>query len=152
MSSLDKFNSWGLSFSKPSDTQPELPYDITDIDSEALGKLFTELTAWADYAASQLTMAQLDERSILKEKEFKENTMLVKRMGAQAKGERVTTVKAEIAIDPEIHELDIAYEEKYAYRKYVEMILTNQERNLSLVSREITRRSNDLRSTRKEYN
>ena len=152
MSTLDKFSTWGLSFNKPSDTQPELPDDITAIDSDSLGKLFTELTAWADYAASQLTIALIDERSVQKEKEFKENTLLVKRMGAQAKGERVTTVKAEIAIDPEIHALDIAFEEKYAYRKFVEMILNNHERNLSLVSREITRRSNDLRSTRKEYN
>jgi hypothetical protein len=90
-------------------------------------------------------MAQLEERAALKAKDFKENTMLVRRMGAQVKGERVTSVKAEIAIDPEVVALDNDYEEKYAYRKLVEMLLNNHERDLSLVSREITRRSNDFK-------
>lgn len=145
MSAVRKFEGWGLHFEKPSDDQVKLPSDITDISSEQLGELFTRLTSWTDYIASQLVMAQLEERAALRAKDFKENTMLVRRMGSQAKGERVTTVKAEIAIDPDIVELDTEYEEKYAYRKLVEMLLTNHERDLSLVSREITRRSNDFK-------
>ncbi len=68
-------------------------------------------------------------------------------MGASAKGERVTTVKAEIAVHQDVIDLDNDYEEKYAYRKLVEMLLNNHERDLQLVSREITRRN----STRKDY-
>ena len=145
MSALDKFKGWGLSFSKPEDDQVRLPSDITDISSQELGELFTRLTSWTDYINSQLTMAQLEERSALKKKGFLENTMLVRRMGAQVKGERVTAVKAEIAVHQDIVDLDNDYEEKYAYRKLVEMLLTNHERDLSLVSREITRRSNDFK-------
>ncbi len=145
MSAVKKFEGWGLTFRKPADGQVELPRDITDISSEELGELFTRLTSWTDYIASQVTMAQLEERAALKAKEFKENTMLVRRMGAQVKGERVTAVKAEIAVDPEVVGLDNDYEEKYAYRKLVEMLLNNHERDLSLVSREITRRSNDFK-------
>ena len=145
MSALDKFKGWGLSFSKPEDDQVRLPSDITDISSQELGELFTRLTSWTDYINSQLTMAQLEERSALKKKEFLENTMLVRRMGAQVKGERVTAVKAEIAVHQDIVDLDNDYEEKYAFRKLVEMLLTNHERDLSLVSREITRRSNDFK-------
>lgn len=145
MSALSKFEGWGLTFHKPADGQVTLPPDITDISSEALGELFTRLTSWTDYIASQLTLAQLEERAVLKKKEFLENTMLVKRMGAQVKGERVTAVKAEIAVNQDIVDLDNEYEEKYAYRKLVEMLLNNHERDLQLVSREITRRSNDLR-------
>jgi hypothetical protein len=151
MSAIDKFAGWGLSFQKPSDEQVTLPPDITDISSDQLGELFTRLTAWTDYIASQMVMAQLEERAALKKKEFTENTMLVRRMGAQVKGERITAVKAEINVDPTVVELDNDYEEKYAYRKLVEMLLNNHERDLALVSREITRRSNDARSTRKEY-
>jgi hypothetical protein len=151
MSAVRKFEGWGLTFQKPAGDQVQLPPDITDVSSEALGELFTKLTAWTDYIASQLTMAQLEERAALKKKEFTENTMLVRRMGATARGERVTTVKAEIAVDETVVELDNDYEEKYAYRKLVEMLLTNHERDLSLVSREITRRSNDSRAMRKEY-
>jgi hypothetical protein len=151
MGALEKFAGWGLHFSKPSDEQVTLPADITAISSETLGELFTRLTAWTDYIASQLAMAQLEERAALKKLEFTENTMLVKRMGAQVKGERVTTVKAEVSVHPDIVELSNDYEEKYAYRKLVEMLLSNHERDLSLTSREITRRSNDSRSIRKEY-
>lgn len=151
MSAIDKFAGWGLTFQKPSDEQVQLPPDITDISSDQLGELFTRLTAWTDYIASQMVMAQLEERAALKKKEFTENTMLVRRMGAQVKGERITAVKAEINVDPTVVDLDNDYEEKYAYRKLVEMLLNNHERDLALVSREITRRSNDARSTRKEY-
>jgi hypothetical protein len=151
MSALDKFANWGLQFNKPDDRQVTLPPDITDIGSEQLGELFTRLTAWTDYIASQLALAQLEERAAMKKKDFLENTMLVKRMGAQVKGERITAVKAEVSIHPDIVALDNDYEEKYAYRKLVEMLLNNHERDLSLVSREITRRSNDARFQRKEY-
>jgi hypothetical protein len=141
MSAIDKFAGWGLHFSKPSDEQVQLPSDITDISSEELGELFTRLTAWTDYINSQLVMAQLEERAALKKKDFLENTMLVRRMGAQVKGERVTAVKAEIAVHQDVVDLDNDYEEKYAYRKLVEMLLNNHERDLQLVSREITRRN-----------
>jgi hypothetical protein len=145
MSALEKFSGWGLTFSKPSSEQVTLPEDITEVTSEKLGELFTRLTAWTDYISSQMTMAQLEERAALKKKEFTENTMLVRRMGAQVKGERVTAVKAEIAVNEDVVALDSDYEEKYAYRKLVEMLLTNHERDLQLVSREITRRSSNYR-------
>jgi hypothetical protein len=145
MSAMEQFNAWGLTFQRPEGDQVSLPNDITDISSEQLGQLFTKLTAWTDYISSQLALAQLEERTALRKKDFLENTLLIKRMGAQVKGERITAVKAEISINPEVVELDNSYEEKYAYRKLVEMMLTNHERDLSLVSREITRRSNDLR-------
>jgi hypothetical protein len=151
MSALEKFSGWGLNFKKPANGQVELPADITDLSSDALGELFTRLTAWTDYIASQKVLAELEERASLKKKDFTENTMLIKRMGAQVKGERITAVKAEISINPELVELENDYEEKYAYRKLVEMLLNNHERDLALVSREITRRSNDSRATRKEY-
>ena len=38
----------------------------------------------------------------------------------------------------------------YAYRKMVEVISNNFERDVSLVSREITRRTNDIRANRKD--
>ena len=148
MSALEKFNNWGIHFNKPSDEQVKLPEDITSIGSEELGELFTKLTSWTDYINSQLTFAQLEERNLLKRKERLENTLLVRRMGAQVKGERVTLIKAQISIDQDIVDLDTEYEEKYTYRKLVEMLLTNHERDLALVSREITRRSNEQKFNR----
>jgi hypothetical protein len=151
MSAVDKFAGWGLTFSKPSDEQVVLPADITDISSEQLGELFTRLTAWTDYIASQKVMAELEERAAQKRLKLLEDKMMFRRMGAQVKGERVTAIKAEISVNQDILDLDNDYEEKYAYRKLVEMLLNNHERDLQLVSREITRRSNDSRAQRKEY-
>lgn len=145
MSALDRFANWNIHFSKPSSEQVELPADITQSTSEELGELFTRLTSWTDYIASQLAVAQLEERAALKKKEFTENTMFIKRLGSQAKGERITAIKAEISIHPDVVSLDDDYEEKYAYRKLVEMLLNNHERDLALVSREITRRSTENR-------
>jgi hypothetical protein len=142
------------SFWKP--VRPEfdyvsLPHDITELSSEQLGEKFTKLTAWADYAASELAHAQISERDAQRQLSIVENTLLVQKMGTAAKGDRITLVKAQIAIDPEVLELSQTYEERYAYRKLVEMTLNNYERDLALISREVTRRSNDLRSTRKEW-
>ena len=151
MSALEEFKEWGLTFHRPEGEQVIMPSDITDVSSEELGGLFTKLTAWTDYIASQLALAQLDERSALRKKDALENKLLVARMGSQVKGERITAIKAEVSVHKDVLALDETYEEKYAYRKLVEMLLTNHERDLQLVSREITRRSNDQRSTRKEY-
>lgn len=147
MSALKKFEEWGLSFKRPEGEQVKLPEDITDISSENLGLLFTKLTAWTDYIASQVALAQLEERASLKQKEQLENKLMFTRMGAQVKGERVTAIKAEIAANQDVIDLDNTYEEKYAYRKLVEMLLHNHERDLMLVSREITRRANESRIT-----
>lgn len=148
LNAVKKFEEWNLTFTRPEGEQVTLPSDITEISSEALGHLFTKLTAWTDYIASQVTIAQLDERAALKKKEQLENTLMFKRMGAQAKGERVTAIKAEIAAMQDVVDLDNDYEQKYAYRKLVEMLLNNHERDLALVSREITRRSNESRIRR----
>ena len=138
---LGTLDGWNIHFNKPAGDQVELPEDITDVPSEELGRLYTRLTAWTDYINSQMVMAQLEERAALKKKEFTETTLFMRRMGSQAKGERVTAIKAEVSVLPELVELDNDYEKKYAYRKFVEMLLVNHERDIQLVSREITRRN-----------
>lgn len=151
MTVIAKVQELGLWFNKPTDDQVTLPSDITSLSSEQLAEIFTKLTAWADYIASEQAMAILEERAAQRNLTISENRMLVSRMGSQVKGERITLIKAEVSIDPAILELSQTYEEKYAYRKLVEMLLTNHERDLSLVSREITRRASDMRANRKDY-
>lgn len=151
MSALEKYQKIGIVFRRPGQDQVELPEDITTLSSEQLAEVFTALTAWADYLASQKVMAELEERASLRALDLEEAKMLITRMGASAKGERVTTVKAEISVDPKILELSQDHEDKYAYRKLVDMLLTNHERDIALVSREITRRTNDQRAHRKDY-
>jgi hypothetical protein len=151
MNAIDRFQEFGAVFVRPSFDQVKLPEDITLLSSEQLAEQFSRLTAWSDYIASQLTFAQLDERAALREAELTENRKLMTRMNNTVKGERITYVKAEISLDPDVIEAQNLYEEKHAYRKLVEMLLANHERDITLVSREITRRTSDQRALRKDY-
>jgi hypothetical protein len=137
---LDPVVQRGLDLPKPAYEPAVLPPDITELSSDQLAEMFTVLTGWADYMASQLVQAQLSERDALRKAEFAENKALVKNT-PPPKGVTMTVIKAQIDVDPDIIELRDKYEEKYAYRKLLEMMLSNQERDITLVSREITRRS-----------
>jgi hypothetical protein len=152
LNSMLKFEDFGLEFRKPSISQVDMPHDVTLLSSEQLAEKFTALTAWADYIASQLAVSQIEERHALRKMDLAENRLLVSRMGSAVRGERITLVKAQVSIDDTIVELSQTYEDKYAYRKLVEMMLNNHERDLNLISREITRRGSDQRALRKDWN
>lgn len=141
---LDPVMQQGLALQKPVYNQAILPPDITELSSEQLAEMFTVLTGWADYMSSQLVQAQLAERDALRRAEFAESKAIVRLTVGAPKGTTVTLIKAQIDTDPEIVDLRDKYEEKYAYRKIMEMLLTNQERDITLVSREITRRSQSM--------
>lgn len=134
----------GLDLPKPAYEQAVLPPDITELSSEQLAEMFTILTGWADYMSSQLVQAQLAERDALRKAELAESRLLVTKTTGAPKGTTVSLIKAQIDIDPDILDLRDKYEEKYAYRKILEMMLNNQERDITLVSREISRRSQTM--------
>jgi hypothetical protein len=134
----------GLELPKPVYEQAILPPDITELSSEQLAEMFTVLTGWADYMSSQLVQAHLSERDALRKAEFAESKALVRLTTGSPKGTTVSLIKAQIDIDPDIQDLRDRYEEKYAYRKILEMMLNNQERDITLVSREISRRSQTM--------
>ena len=138
---LDPVVQKAVDLPKPKYDQAVLPPDITELSSEQLAEMFTILTGWADYMASQLVQAQLAERNAQVRLDRATNRLMIEKMGAATKADKVTLIKAQIANDPDVLDLEDAYEEKYAYRKLLEMMLNNQERDITLVSREITRRS-----------
>jgi len=150
MNEIDVLMKRGLELPKPKYDQVTLPPDITELSSEQLAEMFTILTGWADYFASQLVQAQLKEREAQRALEIAESRMLITKMGSVEKGSRVTLVKAQISVDPEILQLGDVHEERYAYRKILEMMVDNQERDITLVSREITRRTNESRMGRRD--
>lgn len=138
---LDILVEKGMNVPKPSYDLIVLPPDITLLSSEQLAEMFTILTGWADYTASQLAQAQIAERAAQRALDLKVNRLMVEKMGSATKGDKVTLIKAQIAIDDDVVRLEDALEAKHAYRKMVEMMLSNQERDITLVSREITRRT-----------
>jgi hypothetical protein len=151
MTVLSKFEDWGIDFQKPELMQVQMPADITMLSSEQLAEKFTQLTAWADYIASQVAIAQIEERAAQRQLDIVENRLLVQKMATAGRGDRITLVKAQVSVDDKVLELAQTLEEKYQFRKLTEMMLSNHERDLQLVSREITRRTNDQRANRKDY-
>ena len=81
---------------------PTMPRELTDLDGEELSHLFSSLTAWSNYIATQLSAAQIDERAAEKSLDSASARIMVTRMGQKTTGERITAIKAEVAIDPQI--------------------------------------------------
>jgi len=130
--------------------QPKMPKDISLLDSDELSSLFTQLTAWSNFVAGQLAAAQVDEHVLNKKKDSLEAKLFLDKDNSKVKGERVTLIKAQVAADPRVEDLENQLTHAYAYRKMVEVVANNFERDVALVSREITRRTNDIRMSRKD--
>jgi hypothetical protein len=134
---VDMLLSQGLSYHpKPSIEIPILPSDLTALDDENLMILYSQLTAWSDFVSTQVSCAQVDERAAEKRLSHAEALMM-----ASETGGKVTFARAQIAADPKILAMKETVEEAHAYRKIVESIGANIERDAALVSRELTRRT-----------
>jgi hypothetical protein len=150
---LDAIDQLGFPLTaKPEYGIPELPRDITELDDEALMDLFVQFTQWNDHLAGAYAVAVVNEReaeSALKNAESR--ALLANWTGA--KGDRVTLVKAQIQASDSIQDLIYDYDTKYAFRKIIETRTQNVERDSSVVSRELTRRTSDsgLRSRQRRF-
>jgi len=127
---------------KPTYEIPTLPVDITELHDEDLMELFVELTSWTDYVAPQVAVAAIDERESDRLVSVLEATAMINNWKGGS-GDRVTIAKAHILLDPQVAEARKELDEKHAYRKLVETLLQNLERDAALVSRELTRRTSD---------
>jgi hypothetical protein len=128
-------------WSKPRYEIPVIPKDLTAIDDDDLMLLFSALTAWSDHINGQVSASQVDERSLQKRLSFLENSLLVNASASSGRGDRITILKAAIACDPKVMAVEEKLEEAYAYRKMIESVAENLDRDTALVSRELTRRT-----------
>ena len=91
---------------EPKYENAKLPHDITDLSSDQLAEMFTILTAWADFFASKLTKAQIDEKTSEAKLDYEIAKLTVELLGKATKTDKVTLVKAQIAIDPTVVDLN----------------------------------------------
>lgn len=140
---LDSLNELGFTLSpKPQYEIPLLPRDITELDDEGLMDLFVQFTQWNDHLSGARAIAVINEREAERSLSTKEaSAMLANWKGGSS--ERVAVVKAMIAADPEVNELQHDLDTKYAFRKLIETRAENVERDSQVVSRELTRRTSD---------
>jgi len=150
---LASLNELGFTLNpKPELDIPYLPRDITELDDEGLMDLFVQYTQWNDHLAGAFAIAVINEReaeSVLK------NAEAVALLGSWtgSKGDTVTLIKAQIQASEKIQNLIYDYDTKYAFRKLLETKTQNVERDCSVVSRELTRRTSDggLRSRQRKF-
>ena len=116
---------------KPEGDRPLLPEDITLLDGEGLMHLYRELVVWADYATDRLARAAAAEKEEAQALDYERNRAFLR---ARKQDYSVTDARAWAA--NEVQE-DVS---KYAERKALEAVLSSLERDIMLVSRELSRR------------
>lgn len=139
----------GFVISPTQSTYPVPQTDLTLLDSEELSRLFSQLTAWTNYVATQLAAAQIDERAAEKLLDTQTAKLMILKSSSTAKTP-VAAMKADVAGSPEIIKLSEDLEVLYAYRKMIEVMFFNLERDSALISRELTRRASDFRANRQD--
>lgn len=125
---------------RPDWPQMPLPEDITSISDESLIELYVRVTTWTGFLATRSAAAMVDERSAETALEVEEAKALLASWGG-TKDDRVTVAKAERMTDPRVIKLRQIHEDRYAERKLLEVLSGHSERNASLISRELTRRT-----------
>jgi hypothetical protein len=147
---IDDLLNQGFTIAPTQGDYPLMPKDLTALGGEQLSNLFSHVTAWTNYVATQLSAAQIDERSLEKQYDMEYAKQMVLRKATAEKGDKVTALKAEVNADPKMLKLSDELDKAYAYRKMIEVMYNNLERDAALISREITRRTGDMKSFRKD--
>ena len=123
---------------------PELPIDITEIGDEDLMLLFSKLTAYNNFLSTQFACAMIDERDSERSLDYEEGVAFLQSYAG--KTSLASLVKAHVATNPKVVELKEIHSARYNYRKLLEVMVNNVERDTALVSRELTRSTSSLRN------
>ncbi len=147
---IAKLEKQGLTFpNKPKDDIPVLPRDLTDLDESELMELFADFISWVNYAAPALSVAQVTEAQTEKQISFARSSLLAGTDPA-TKEKSVTVMKARAEVSDAVAGLEAKHSQAYAYRKMIEAMYYNLERDMNAVSREITRRSGEMKQRRRD--
>lgn len=117
---------------------PALPNDITDLDDEDLIRLFQHLNEFSKFIKVQASCAQIDETEAKKQMEYLEATLMIEHSAPKV---TVSSIKAKIETDPEMQKAIDKHNAKQYYRKMIDVMVSNLEADMHLVSRELTRRT-----------
>ena len=139
---INELKSQGLEFKTEAEIElPELPSDVSQLDDEDLMYLFSKLTAYSNFLNAQFSVAMIDERDAERESDLVENMALISAHSGRATKDTVTLLKAQISADPKVIAAKEKYSATYNYRKLIEIMVNNVDRDTNLVSRELTRRT-----------
>ena len=117
---------------------PQMPYDITDLDDLGVMRLWQEYNAYLSFILAQVTVAAMDEASAKKNLDLIDAEYTAKHTQPKM---TVSAIKALVAVEEDVQDAEYTYEVKHNYRKGMEMLHTNVERDCAFISRELTRRT-----------
>ncbi len=125
---------------------PIIPDDLTDLTSQILGKLFTFMSNWANYVASEESRAKAAKKVL--ERQLKVIKAALAAYYKEEIGVPANAVEDKITTDTRFVELDTAVLRSDVFTLKAGTRLEQLKRSLNLISREQTRRGEDLdRST-----
>jgi hypothetical protein len=124
---------------------PQMPFDVTDLDDLGVMRLWQEYNAYLSFIASQLTAAAMDESATKKYLDLVEAKYTAKHTQPKM---TVSAIKALVATEDEVKDAEHEYEVRHNYRKGMEMLYNNVERDCAFISRELTRRTSGGFSSR----
>jgi hypothetical protein len=133
---------------KPDNEMPEMPSDLTELSDQDLMQLYSQIIAWSDFIAVQQSFAQTDERRIKRRLEFLEAKALIR---ARTVTDKITDARTNMKADPDVAEAHDTAGSAEAYRKLIEALYSNLERDAALISRELTRRTTSERGRRDKW-
>lgn len=134
---------------QPKFTIPDVPTRITEMADEDLMNLFVRHTRWRGYLSGQLALAEIDERYAEDLLTRLEAEALIRSWGG-AREDRVTIAKAERESSPEVVEAKDKLQMAYARRKLIAALVDASDKNVAVISRELTRRVGHEPTERRE--
>jgi hypothetical protein len=102
-------------------------------------ELFSEYTAWLNYAAVAFAEAEVVEAKAEANQKYMEAQSMVQNWNA-SKQDKVTVARAQQMLDPEVERARQDVLTAYAQRKMTKVMYDNVERCVFVVSRELSRR------------
>lgn len=132
--------------SAPDFELPGLPRDLTLLDDSELMNLFGDYVAWQNFASSKLTEAEIAEHRADGVVRYVEAAAMIGGWGSK---DKVTVARAELTVSEEVVKAREAALQAYATRKTCAVVAANCERVVNLISRELTRRTAQLPSERR---
>ncbi|CAB4174618.1 hypothetical protein UFOVP965_61 [uncultured Caudovirales phage] len=138
--------SQGLQVNRSLDIEvPPFPRDITLVDDQTLMILASQYMENFNFMRTQVACAALAEMEAENAYSLAEAKAFLTLTSGKTT-EKATMLKSAVITSPDIAELAQGKTYAYAYRKMLETTMDNLERYYSLVSRELTRRNNAVRS------
>jgi hypothetical protein len=125
-------------FGRPGGEIPDLPIELTTMSDDLLMELFSRYTAWQNYAAVEMSNAEVAEATADANVRFTEAQAMVKGWGGTK--DKVTVAKAEMTNDEDVVKARDQALGAYARRKLTQVIYANCERCVFVISRELSRR------------